>query len=205
MVKRIKAICPPGFLCMDTSTMIFLLLIALSIVGGLVFLTKNFNREESIKYEPTPPQIVVVKTESPALPPPTMDPRFSPSPPERLYDTLPSRIPININTRGTPESFQQVGVITTPGGTETSGSPSRTILPLFGRVIDSNRNRWNYYTRSDGLNPVQLPLQFKRRNCDDDNGCEELSDGDSVGVPILGNSYTVSMYKYSTPRYLPMV
>jgi hypothetical protein len=98
-----------------------------------------------------------------------------------------------------------MGALTAPGGTETSGSPTRTILPLFGRPIDPNRNRWNYYTRTDGINPVQVPLQFKRRNCEDDNGCDEITDGDSVGVPILGQSYIATTYRYSTPRYIPVV
>jgi hypothetical protein len=96
-----------------------------------------------------------------------------------------------------------VGVLTAPGGTETSGSPTRTILPLFGRRVLYNRDKWNYYTRTDGMNPVQVPVQFKRRNCDDDNGCDEVLDGDAVGCPVLGQSYTANIYRYSTPRYLP--
>lgn len=206
------AVCPPGFLCMDTSVMLFALLLAVCIVGAILYFNKQQERIVVVKSErasvqatpPTQPRLVV-----------NQDPRFAPMPPEQSYITpadtgvpLPAGIgalPVNSYTRGTPGAFQQMGVLTAPGGTETSGSPTRTILPLFGRSIDSNRNRWNYYTRSDGINPVQLPLQYKRRNCDDDNGCDEMSDGDSVGVPILGNSYTVSLYKYSTPRYLPIV
>jgi hypothetical protein len=147
------------------------------------------------------------------------DPRFSPLPPEQSYAVPPDLrgyatrplaaglgplLPVNTQTRGIPDAFQQVGVLTAPGGTSTSGSPTRTILPLFGRTIDSNRNRWNYYTRTDGMNPVQVPVQFKRRNCDDDNGCDEISDGDSIGVPVMGQSFTANVYRYSTPRYLPM-
>jgi hypothetical protein len=96
-----------------------------------------------------------------------------------------------------------VGVLTAPGGSETSASPSRTILPLFGRKLITNRDRWNYYTRTDGINPVQVPVEFKRRKCDDDTGCDEVMDGDSVAVPILGQSYVASVYRYSTPRYIP--
>jgi hypothetical protein len=98
-----------------------------------------------------------------------------------------------------------MGLLTTPGGTETSATPNRTILPLFGRASDSARNRWNYYTRTDGMNPVQVPVQFKRQNCEDDTGCDEVINGDSVGVPIMGQSFTASIYRYSSPRYLPVV
>jgi len=148
----------------------------------------------------------------------TGDPRFSPLAPEQSYYTPPdpgfvsppipagvgAMIPINVQTQGYPDTYQQIGVLTAPGGTNMSASPNRTILPLFGRKLTTNRDRWNYYTRTDGMNPVQVPLQFKRRNCDDDNGCDEIITGDSVGVPILGQSYTANVFRYATPRYLPV-
>ena len=148
----------------------------------------------------------------------TGDPRFSPLAPEQSYYTPPDPgfvsppipagvgaiIPINVQTQGYPDTYQQIGVLTAPGGTDMSATPNRTVLPLFGRKLTTNRDRWNYYTRTDGMNPVQVPLQFKRRNCDDDNGCDEIITGDSVGVPIIGQSYTANVFRYSTPRYLPI-
>lgn len=148
----------------------------------------------------------------------TGDPRFSPLAPEQSYYTPPDPgfvsppipagvgaiVPINVQTQGYPDTYQQIGVLTAPGGTDMSASPNRTILPLFGRKLTTNRDRWNYYTRTDGMNPVQVPLQFKRRNCDDDNGCDEIITGDSVGVPILGQAYTANVFRYATPRYLPV-
>ena len=148
----------------------------------------------------------------------TGDHRFSPLAPEQSYYTPPDPgfvsppipagvgaiIPINVQTQGYPDTYQQIGVLTAPGGSDMSASPNRTVLPLFGRKLTTNRDRWNYYTRTDGMNPVQVPLQFKRRNCDDDNGCDEIITGDSVGVPILGQSYTANVFRYATPRYLPL-
>lgn len=142
------------------------------------------------------------------------DPRFAPLSPEKSYYVGPDvrgqplppgggAIPINIQTQGLPESFQQLGVLTAPGGTETSASPTRTILPLFGRRTLYSRDKYNYYTRTDGINPVQVPVQFKRRNCDEDTGCDEIITGDSVGCPVLGQSYVANVYRNSTPRYLP--
>jgi len=142
------------------------------------------------------------------------DPRFAPLSPEKSYYVGPDvrgqplppgggAIPINIQTQGLPDTFQQMGVLTAPGGTETSASPTRTVLPLFGRRTVYSRDKWNYYTRTDGINPVQVPVQFKRRNCDEDTGCDEILDGDSVGCPVLGQSYVANVYRNSTPRYLP--
>ena len=148
----------------------------------------------------------------------TSDPRFNPLAPEQSYFSPPdpgfvsppiragvgAMIPINVQTQGYPDTYQQIGVLTAPGGTDMSASPNRTVIPLFGRKLTTNRDRWNYYTRTDGMNPVQVPIEFKRRNCDDDNGCDEIITGDSVGVPILGQAYTANVFRYSTPRYIPL-
>lgn len=209
--------CPPGFHCMDTSTVLTYIFIGITIVAFGVFLAKQNGWLAAAAPLPQQPHVVIVEKN---VQPPAMihaDPRFAPLSPEQAYSPpadirgFPSppiaagsgAVPINIATRGYPDSYQQIGVLTAPGGTATSASPTRTILPLFGRKLATNRDRWNYYTRTDGMNPVQVPVQFKRRNCDDDLGCDEIMDGDSIGVPILGNSFTANVYRYSTPRYLP--
>ena len=92
----------------------------------------------------------------------------------------------------------QVGILTAEGGSANSAAPDRTILPLFGRELDSRRGRWNYYTRTDGTNPVQVPVRVGNRLCDDDtNGCNEVYSDDSVHVPALGRSFRSTIYKSS--------
>ena len=201
---------------MDTGMLILILLL----VGALIFVGyRLYSQQPHQAAFPQKPTVVIV--EKPAVAPTvittTTDPRFAPLSPEQSYTTPPDlrgfpsppiaagvgAIPINQLTRGVPDTFQQVGVLTAPGGSETSASPSRTILPLFGRKLVTNRDRWNYYTRTDGINPVQVPVEFKRRKCDDDLGCEEVMEGDNVSVPILGQSYVANVYRYATPRYIP--
>jgi hypothetical protein len=211
----VGSVCPPGVWCLDTGFIVLAILVV-GLIVALVYILNN----------PKKPAVVVVERKAPPevirVPVPTAvvgtavgtvgstggggsDPRFFPRTPEREYENTLPGIPINQMTRapGYPDAFQQIGVLTAPGGSETSASPSRTILPLFGRKLVTNRDRWNYYTRTDGINPVQVPLNFKRRNCDDDNGCDEITSGDSVSVPILGQSYVANVYRYSTPRYIP--
>jgi hypothetical protein len=92
----------------------------------------------------------------------------------------------------------QVGILTAEGGSANSAAPDRTILPLFGRELDSRRGRWNYYTRTDGTNPVQVPVRVGNRLCDDDtNGCNEVYSDDSVHVPALGRSFKTTVYRSS--------
>ena len=189
----------------DTSMILLLVLLIVVIIIGAVLYFKQTS-------------IVIMNESTPQESP---DPRFSPLSPERAFYTAPDlrgypsrpilagmgATPINALTQGlgVPEQYQQIGVLAAPGGTDNSATPNRTLLPLFGRRAASNRDRWNYYTRSDGMNPIQVPIRNRNRPCDDDNGCNEIFDGDSVSAPLLGQAYTATIYRTSTPRYLPGV
>jgi len=112
---------------------------------------------------------------------------------ERLWDTGPdlTRIPsptapFNIPTQGIPESYQSMGVIQTPDG---------KLLPLYGRRSISSRERYNYYTRTDTYNPVQIPIHIKGRDCQDGVGCPELYDGDNVRLSPTGEDGKVTIYR----------
>lgn len=108
----------------------------------------------------------------------------------------PGAVPININTQGIPESYQTMGVIRMGQGGE--------LLPLYGRRNGRGSDIYNYYTRTDTYNPVQIPVSFGRRDCTDDNGCKELSDGDSVKVYGKGEG-SVKLYGIGAPKYIPGV
>ena len=108
----------------------------------------------------------------------------------------PGAVPININTQGIPESYQSMGVIRMGEGGE--------LLPLYGRRNGRGSDIYNYYTRTDTYNPVQIPISFGRRDCTDDNGCKELSDGDSVKVYGKGDG-SVKLYGIGAPKYIPGV
>jgi len=112
---------------------------------------------------------------------------------ERLWDTGPdlSRIPspsapFNIPTQGLPEAYQSMGIVKTGDG---------KLLPLYGRRSISSRDRYNYYTRTDTYNPVQIPIKIKGRDCQDGVGCPELYDGDNVKLSATGETGEVTIYR----------
>jgi hypothetical protein len=97
-------------------------------------------------------------------------------------------------TRGAPESYQQMGVIL-----GSDGKP----LPLYGRRVAPRSDRFNYYTRTDTYNPVALPVTFKRKDCQDNLGCDEVFNGDSVKISPTGEEVKVTLYGFDGPRYTP--
>lgn len=182
MAKR----CPRGFVCSDRTTL-WIAVIAIAALVVSVWFVMGAPKSS------TPPQIYVMQ--QPAAPAPaasaSVRPDIYPEPVLRQGFGLPS-IPV----RGPAGPFQQIGIITGEGGSSSSAAPDRTILPLYGRELDPRRGRWNYYTRTDGANPVQIPVRYQNRLCDDDsNGCQEIYSDDSVNVPALGRSFKATVYK----------
>ena len=135
------------------------------------------------------------------------DDRYSRAPrPQRFWESgpdlrgalLPSDggKPINIPSRGLPESYQQMGVLKKDSG---------DLIPLYGRRVGSRSDRFNYYTRTDTFNPLPLPINYKRRDCQDSVGCDELYNGDQIVVSPTGEKATATLYQFDGPTYIPSI
>ena len=121
--------------------------------------------------------------------------------------TDPRGLPINVKTQGFDAPFRQVGILTRHG---TSGK--ETILPLMGRPLITNRNKWNFYAMSESNNMIKLQVtsvnsngSSNHRNCMTSNGCDDLMTGDLVKVDGYNDLFKVTTYENDTPRYLPYI
>jgi hypothetical protein len=134
------------------------------------------------------------------------DDRYSRAPrPQRFWESGPDLRgalipdggkPINIPSRGLPESYQQMGVLKKNSG---------DLIPLYGRRVGSRSDRFNYYTRTDTYNPLPLPINYKRRDCQDSVGCDELYNGDEIVVSPTGEKATATLYQFDGPTYIPSI
>ena len=181
--------CPTGVICTDWTTVVMISILILgSCIFAYMFLVKN-ERPVNNRNERQSEKIIIVQSPSQQRQPPS------------VYAEPTLRYPIGLPTelsRGPVGAYGQVGIMTGEGGSSSSAAPDRTILPLYGREIDARRGRWNYYTRTDGANPVQVPVRYKNRVCDDDvNGCDEIFNDESVHVPSLGRAFKTTIYRKS--------
>lgn len=207
MARRITNICPPGILCITPSLII---LIAVILIGVLTFIYFIYNENKHVTYRDTP-----INTSIQSVSPPISinvergDDRYTRAPkplrnwlsPVDLDGAMPALMPpFNsgtipvVATRGLPEAYQSMGIVTTSSG---------ELLPLYGRRVASRSDRFNYYTRTDTNNPIPLPIRHKRRDCQDDVGCEELFDGENIEIVPTRQHGNVTIYRFNGPTYIP--
>jgi hypothetical protein len=195
MPRKISAgICPPGILCL-TPSLGFILLAGIAV--ALFFMFKANQLETPGK------QKIQIFNSIPTGSVDGGDDRYTRAPePLRVWQTPPDlrgamlppgAVPINIPTRGLPQAFQQSGIIKT----------GDQVLPLYGRQTAYRTDRYNYYTRTDSYNPVQLPVRYQKRDCMDSIGCEELLGGESIQISGIGKSGDVEVFRFDGPAYIP--
>lgn len=98
---------------------------------------------------------------------------------------------INIPTRGFPEDYQLKGLLLRDN--------TETAYNLFGRQKFPGSSQYEYYIIANmDRNHVKIPLKI--------NGDKEIEDGQSINVPGTNQnngSFTVKLYDYDVPRYIP--
>ena len=111
-------------------------------------------------------------------------------------------VPINISTSiGAVDTvYRQLGILT-----PVKGSSKDSILPLMGRPLFTNRDKWNYYTTSNQHNNVKLPLIHKGKSCTNEYGCDRIFSNDIVYIEGVNERYKVTMYDNNVIRYLPAI
>ena len=116
---------------------------------------------------------------------------------------MPMNVPINIptNVGFIPNAtYMQVGILS-----PQHNKNENKILPLMGRPLFANRDKWQYYSMSDQNNSIRLPIIKNRKNCTDEYGCDMLSDGDRVYVEGYNQMFKVTLYQNNTMRYIPVM
>lgn len=200
-MSRGKLTCPPGVFCITPGILVLLAIFGIALVFILSQNLRQLQFQLPPLQQPTPLHVTVAASGGGG------DDRYSRPPrPQRMWDNGPEFPPrgalvasdgryiLNEPTRGLPEAYQSMGVLKTDDG---------QILPLFGRRTAYRTDRYNYYTRTDTNNPVPLPISYKRKDCQEDIGCDELMSGDQVKIQPTGQYANATLYKFDGPMYVP--
>ena len=207
--------CPPGVICIENISL-FLLFIALFVIVYLFYTRSNNNQNGSES------QKLIIKQETneanqsalmrfPNYPynnlpedvllnpyaPPLKDERYFI--PELTY-IPPNTVPINVSTNiGVVDTtYRQLGILTPLNGTNKDN-----ILPLMGRPLYTNRQKYQYYTISNQHNNVKLPVSVKGKSGTNEYGVDQIFNGDTVYIEGYNDAFKVTTYDTETIKYLP--
>jgi len=196
--------CPPGVICIENVSFTFIIICVLIIVYLIYYFNKNsFNN--NMHCEASQKVVIREKGFPESWPNFNQDPLLNPyAAPLRdeSYFRIPSMIPINISTNpgAVDTNYRQLGLLT-----PVYGKSKDNILPLMGRPLYTNRDKWQYYSTSNQHNNVKLPLIKNGKSGTNEYGCNQLFSGDVVYVEGVNEKYKVTMYDNATMRYLPLL
>ena len=196
--------CPPGVFCIENVSLTLMILAAVAL---LVYFLKPLNSGQPMQHmqhmQPmqTHPSMFqsranygVSNSQGDVL----LNPYVPPMRDDRAtLDVRGPVVPINVSTQGTANAeYRQVGILTRISGPET-------ILPLMGRPLFRNRDKWQFYTISEKSNFIKLPVSVKGRSCTNEYGCDNVYNGDTVYVEGYNDAFKVTAYENAVLQYLP--
>jgi len=203
---RIQKKYPPGVICVENLTfgLIVIIFVIICYLGYVTIFRENKFEEHSHKKEINRP-FIVERPNYPYTNLPSdvlLDPYAPPLRDERyLMIAHPGRVPINISTNvgAVDTNYRQVGIMTPLNGNNSK------ILPLMGRPLFVNRDKWQYYTMSDQNNSIKLPVSRNGKSCTNEYGCDKIYNGDTVYVEGYKEAFKITIYDNDTIRYLPFL
>jgi hypothetical protein len=213
--------CPPGVICVENVTLLLLFIILL-VLGSFIYM--NSSNGKSVTINDTNHITVENERDSsngwfnrflPSWPynnlpkDVLLDPYAAPYRDERYFvpevsymPPIRNAVPINISTNigAVDTTYRQMGIMTPLNGTSKDN-----ILPLMGRPLFTNRDKWQYYTISNQHNNVKLPISFKGKSALNDYGVDQIFDGDTIYVEGYNEPFRVTVYENDTIKYLPFI
>ena len=202
--------CPPGVLCIENVTIMFICIIFL-ILGGAIYMynrrpmqcgcgNKNCRCGQGGHMQGDAVNNTIMFTPPQARG--TGDDVFydlykAPLRDDRCF-TASGGVPINVSTQSCADAkYRQLGILTRYGGKD------ETILPLMGRPLFSKRDKWNFYTLNDKNNMIKLPVKVRGKSGTSEYGVDNVYSGDIVFVEGYNDAFKVTTYDNDVVRYLP--
>jgi hypothetical protein len=206
--------CPPGVMCIDNFFMFFIIFF-FGIILYIAFKSQNIIVNNKL-----------VQSDKEINPTPSFQQYFNPfqyfdpllnpySPPLRderyinyglnngFYNGFNNgfnNINVATNIGAVDTNYRQMGIIT-----PLNGSSKDNIMPLMGRPLFTNRDKWQYYTTSNQHNNVKLPVSLAGKSCTNEYGCDKIYNGDTIYIEGVNETYKVTIYDNNTVKYLPFI
>ncbi len=208
--------CPPGVFCVENLTISFLVIIIL-LVCFLFY--SNLKQKKDMASEnidinisqqqPVPtgffgwlPNYPYNNLYNSWFPQDVLGNSYAPPLKDERYAVGVPVMPINVSTNigAVDTNYRQIGIMR-----PLNGEAKDNILPLMGRPLFTNRDKWQYYTISNQHNNVKLPISIQGKSALNDYGVNQIYSGDTVFVEGYNEPFAITVYENDTIKYLPYV
>ena len=171
-------ICIPNVACVNTNVIIIILAVVIVYV---------LRMKQNIKK-------VYINTASKIIEKRPQDER--PGLYRQMYDKLeePSKVAVNIRTRGPEVSYQQVGYVYRDETDPAYNPDESNRMPLYGRPDYAGADKWEYYVIPKG-ETVKIELSNNK----------EIFDADTVSVQGFAGSWIARIYENKMLKYIPFI
>ena len=215
--------CPKGVICVENITLIILFIITLIIVYLFYMQYNNNNNNNNDNNHKHSANNIVVDVNTgmemgpdvllnPYTPPLRNDrylnsiPQYGTGygiPPPPQYGIRPGFVPVNVSTNigAVDTNYRQVGILTPLNSLDDT--LTNKILPLMGRPLFTNRDKWQFYTTTK--NNIKLPVSRNGKSGTSEYGCDNIYDGDTIHVKGYNSAFKATVYDNDTIRYIPSV
>lgn len=202
-----KKICSPTikYIYMEHNLYVLFILIFISILLSYLFIYKfyhnshnhnhNHNQCNNILKQNTNIHKFNLPTRIPLINDVLLDPYHPPLRNDTLSLNLTNGLPINIPTQSINTTYRQIGILT----------KGDIILPLMGKPLFTNRDKWNFYTMNDKNNMIKLPLSNKGKSCTNEFGCDNIYNGDTIYVEGYNDVFKATVYDNQVMQYIPYI
>jgi hypothetical protein len=182
--------CPPGVMCIENITLFILLVIA----GIIVYLWNNSKKETTNNTNNIQVHETRGMREDILLNPYT--------PPYRNdgYGAIRNQM-VATNIGAVDVSYRQIGILTPTSKSAIVDTQTNQILPLMGRPLFTNRDKWQFYTMTK--NNIKLPITNKGKSGSNEYGCDNIYNGDIIYVEGYSEGFRATIYENDTMRYMP--
>jgi hypothetical protein len=109
---------------------------------------------------------------------------------------------VSTNVGAVDVSYRQIGILTPLNQTEIIDTQTNQILPLMGRPLFTNRDKWQFYTMTK--NSIKLPITNKGKSGSNEYGCDNIYNGDTIYVEGYAKGFRATVYENDTMRYIPV-
>ena len=181
-------ICISNLICLNTYFIIVILLVVILYIILMKQKTKNIVKKVYVDTAKN-----IIETKYPQDKRPDLYRQMNDVLEEPSKTHFPSRVPINIRTRGAELPYQQVGYIYRNESDPTYNPDGVNTVPLYGRKDHRSSDIWEYYVIPDKNNNIKIELTNNR----------EIFSGDKISVKTFTGEWIAEIYENKEYRYLP--